>query len=98
MAKDARNVRALTHRPALSYRSPPTRGRSAGDGAQPSQLHVLRLIAEGLNNAAIAERMCLSVKAVENYVGLIFRSLDLDGDCLSRRVAAANLYRERTAL
>ena len=61
------------------------------------QREVLRLMADGLSNQGIAEQMVLSLKAVENYVGAIFRSLGINGDGnISRRVAATNIYRSET--
>lgn len=40
-----------------------------------SERGVLALIAEGLNNAAIAQRLSLSPKTVRNYISNIFRKL-----------------------
>ncbi len=63
------------------------------------QQDVLRLMADGLSNAAIAERKHLSLKAVENYIGAIFRALRLKNDeRVNRRVQAARLYLERHSL
>jgi DNA-binding NarL/FixJ family response regulator len=38
---------------------------------------VLRLIAQGLNNAAIAERLTLSPKTVSNHISNIFNKLQV---------------------
>jgi DNA-binding NarL/FixJ family response regulator len=61
------------------------------------ELETLRLVAEGQSNAAIAERLTLTKRAVEKHVNAIFAKLDLgDPDQVSRRVMAALLYlRER---
>lgn len=48
------------------------------------ELEVLRLVAEGLDNRAIAERLCVSVHTVKNHVHRILDALDV----CSRREAA----------
>jgi DNA-binding NarL/FixJ family response regulator len=50
----------------------------------------LALLAEGLQNAAIARRLVLSRKTVENHVAAILRKLDVT----SRVHALAKLRRE----
>ena len=54
---------------------------------------VLRLMAEGLSNAAIAERIVVTERAVEKHVTSIFRKLHLPaaGDT-HRRVLAVLTY------
>ena len=41
----------------------------------PRQREVLALMAEGYNNAAIAEKLVLGLKSVENYVNAIYQEL-----------------------
>jgi DNA-binding NarL/FixJ family response regulator len=54
---------------------------------------VLGLIAEGLNNAAVAERLVLSEKAVAKHINNIFSKLDLGGEPdAHRRVKAVLLW------
>ncbi len=55
------------------------RERRAGhlDGLTPREQDVLELMAEGLSNAAICERLHLSVKTVEPVVGAVFAKLRL---------------------
>jgi DNA-binding NarL/FixJ family response regulator len=54
---------------------------------------VLRDMATGKSNAAIAEGLVLSKRAVEKHVGSIFLKLGLqDEEVVSRRVAAVLLY------
>lgn len=59
----------------------------------PRELDVLRSMAEGLTNRAIAERLYVSESAVSKHVGSIFHKLDLDeGAGIDRRVSAALAY------
>ena len=57
------------------------RARSAAtsplDSLTPRELEVLALIAEGINNQAIADRLILSGKAVEKHINAIFSKLGL---------------------
>lgn len=53
------------------------------------ELEVLRLIAQGLSNAAIAAQLYLAGKTVETVCTSIFRKLDLyPSDHVNRRVLA----------
>ena len=72
---------------------------AAGRGDSPlAQLtaresEVLAEMAQGKSNAAIAETLVLSKRAVEKHVGAIFLRLGLtDEEVVSRRVAAVLLY------
>lgn len=58
------------------------------------ELEVLRLIAEGLSNHAIHERIYLSVKRVEGIVSAIYEKLDLHRSSseLNPRVAATLMF------
>ncbi|HEX5193997.1 MAG TPA: response regulator transcription factor [Solirubrobacteraceae bacterium] len=59
----------------------------------PRELETLALVAEGHSNAAIAERLVLTKRAVEKHVNAIFAKLELDEpQHVSRRVAAALIY------
>lgn len=59
---------------------------------------VLRLVAHGLSNEGIAERLSIGVSAVEKHVSSIFRKLPLDGDePTNRRVRAALFYLDSCA-
>lgn len=60
-----------------------------------SQADVLRLIAEGLTNAAIAEVRGTSVRAVENLVQRTFKTLELSkGAGYNPRMEAVRLWRQ----
>lgn len=61
---------------------------------------VLRLMAEGRANGAIAGSLFVSVKAVEKHVASIFAKLDLPGDANrnNRRVLAVIAYLESTRI
>jgi DNA-binding NarL/FixJ family response regulator len=54
---------------------------------------VLGLMAEGLSNQAIAERLVVTEGAVEKHISSIFAKLDLPGDAAGhRRVLAVLTY------
>jgi DNA-binding NarL/FixJ family response regulator len=65
----------------------------------PRELETLALVAEGKSNAAIAESLVLTKRAVEKHVNAIFAKLRLgDSRDVSRRVMAALVYLDdRTA-
>jgi DNA-binding NarL/FixJ family response regulator len=60
------------------------------------ELEVLALIARGKSNAAIAEELVLTKRAVEKHINSIFLKLGLPRDAeaegVSRRVTAALMY------
>jgi DNA-binding NarL/FixJ family response regulator len=59
------------------------------------QREVLALMAEGRNNAAIARRLVLEEKSVENHINAIFNQLRISRDTAAhRRVKAVLLYLE----
>lgn len=57
------------------------------------ELEVLALMADGLTNQGIAQRLVVSKRAVEKHVQSVFAKLDIDED-QDRRVQAVLLYRE----
>jgi len=62
-----------------------------------SQLETLRLLAEGLSNARIAERRCVTERSVETTIGRIARSLGLAPDATrNQRVHMARVYLRST--
>jgi DNA-binding NarL/FixJ family response regulator len=66
------------------------------DRLTPRELEILALIAESKSNAAIAESLVLSKRAVEHHINGIFMKLDLgEPGEVSRRVKAALLYLAR---
>jgi DNA-binding NarL/FixJ family response regulator len=77
------------------------RSHRAATGSQlhdltPRELETLALVAEGKSNAAIAEVLVLTKRAVEKHVNAIFAKLDLgDPEQVSRRVRAALVYLNR---
>jgi DNA-binding NarL/FixJ family response regulator len=63
------------------------------DELTPRELDVLREMAQGKNNAAIAETLVLSERSVEKYVHAIFAKFGLAWeDSIHRRVKAVLLY------
>jgi DNA-binding NarL/FixJ family response regulator len=62
----------------------------------PRERELLGLMAEGLSNAAIADRLGISKRGIERHVNSIFSKLDLgDAENVSRRVKAALLFLSR---
>lgn len=55
---------------------------------------LLALLAQGLSNAAIAERLCLAEKSVENQLGQLYKRLGIDtsAEGIHPRVSAALAY------
>ncbi len=74
------------------------RESSALSGVTPRQLEILALVAEGWANDAIARRLGLSVKTVENQLTLTYSELglDRDRDPVHPRVKAVLLYLAET--
>jgi len=67
--------------------------RSALEELTARELQILAQIAEGKSNAAIAQSLVLTKRAVEKHVNSIFAKLDLpDPEDVSRRVMAALLF------
>jgi DNA-binding NarL/FixJ family response regulator len=65
------------------------------DRLSPRELDVLALMAEGLGNAAVAEKLFVSEGAVHKHIRSIFAKLDLaPADRTDRRVAAVLHYLE----
>ena len=60
-------------------------------GLSPRENEVLDLMAQGLSNRAISERLHLSIKTVEPIVSSIFNKLDLPPDSASNRRVLAVL-------
>jgi len=57
------------------------------------EVEVLEQMAHGLSNSAIADALCVSVKAIEKGVTTIYRKLNLtDQNLVDRRVAAAVIF------
>jgi DNA-binding NarL/FixJ family response regulator len=69
------------------------RADSRFDTLTPREQEILALVAEGLSNAAIAERIVITKRAVERHINSIFFKLGLtESESFSRRVKAALLY------
>jgi DNA-binding NarL/FixJ family response regulator len=63
------------------------------DRLTPREHEVLGLVADGLSNTAIAERLFLTTRAVERHINSIFAKLELtDQQATNRRVLAALAY------
>jgi len=74
-------------------RSNKARERTQIDQLTDRELEILSLIAEGRSNAAIADSLVLTKRAVERHINNVFMKLDLGiPEDTSRRVRAALIY------
>jgi DNA-binding NarL/FixJ family response regulator len=70
-----------------------SRRSSELDRLTPREREVLTLMAEGLSNTGIAERLVISAGAVEKHISNVFMKLDLEpGESAHRRVLAVLTY------
>ncbi len=82
--------------PALLARVTPRRG-TAVDALTDRQFEVLRLLAQGLSNAGIAEKLGIAEKSVQNHVNAIYAVLGIDTDReMNARVRATLRLLEET--
>ena len=83
----------VTLDPAVVDRMRPRSG-SRVDRLTPRQRDILRLVAQGLTNAAIAEHLVLAEKSVENQLTAIYAELGIDRreESLHPRVSAVLSY------
>lgn len=81
--------------PELVQRAVPRRG-SALARLTPRQLEVLQLLATGLSNTGIGERLSISERSVENHLNLTYAALDLPPGHNSR-VSAVLRFIEETS-
>ena len=81
--------------PYLVQRSTPRAGSAVAD-LTPAQLSVLRLVAEGLSNQAVAAQLAIAERSVESHLQSIYQRLGVTGDGHNRRVAAVLAFLEQT--
>jgi DNA-binding NarL/FixJ family response regulator len=74
--------------------------RDEPQGLTPRELDVLRLMAQGLSNAAIAEGLGITEKSVSNQINMLFAKLGLPPGARQhdRRVVAVLTYLDRTSV
>jgi DNA-binding NarL/FixJ family response regulator len=78
--------------PEIVKRLYPKQG-SAVSRLTPRQCEVLKLIAQGYNNTAIAKRLKLSKKSVETYINVIYQELNLSAEQdIHARVKASLMF------
>jgi len=83
--------------PGLVDRARPRSG-SAIAGLSARQYQVVQLVAQGLTNTAIAERLELSPRSVENHLNTIYAALDLEPNgSRNPRVAAVLQFIEESS-
>ncbi len=69
------------------------RAKSRVDALTQRQREVLELMAQGFSNSAVAERLHLGVKSVENYINAIYQQLGISQDePIHPRVRAVLIY------
>ncbi|WP_344283197.1 response regulator transcription factor, partial [Actinomadura napierensis] len=88
-----REQRRLGVRVPGGGRTAPARGRGKGDlpfGLSPREHEIALLVAEGLGNQQIAERLYLSVRTVETHLSRVFAKIGV-----SSRVGVATAMNRR---
>jgi len=81
--------------PYLVQRSEPKAGTAVSQLTN-AQFGVLRLVAEGMSNQAVAEKLNINPRSVESHLKSIYQRLGIDGDGSNRRVAAVLTFLEQT--
>lgn len=81
--------------PSLVQRSTPRTGTEVA-GLTKSQFAVLRLVAEGLSNEAVAQRLHITERSVESHLLAIYRRLGIERTGTNRRVHAVLAFLEQT--
>lgn len=81
--------------PYLVQRSVPKAGTAVSKLTN-AQFAVLRLVAEGMSNQAVAEHLGINTRSVESHLKTIYQRLGIDGDGSNRRVAAVLAFLEQT--
>ncbi|MFZ5826692.1 MAG: response regulator transcription factor [Bacillota bacterium] len=78
----------------------PPRGTGRLQALTPRQLEILRLMALGFTNQAIADQMALSRKTVENQINHLFQELQVDpaDTTVQARVQAVLIYLQESGL
>jgi ATP/maltotriose-dependent transcriptional regulator MalT len=66
---------------------PTTTGRDAAEGLTGREVEVLTLIAEGLSDAEVAERLVVSIRTVHAHLRSIYRKLDVRSRSAATRYA-----------
>ncbi|QCQ15250.1 response regulator [Microbacterium sp. RG1] len=88
--------RSVLDRELVERRRARPRGRLAGLSTR--QFEVLTLLAEGLTNTAIARRLSLADRSVDNHVNAVYSALGLGGDAeRNPRVSAVRIFLEESA-
>ena len=65
---------------------------------KPRELAVLSLMAQGYSNCAIADRLALQPKTVQNYINYIYKTLNVTNDNhVNPRVQAVLDYKDYTS-
>lgn len=91
----AKGARVLD--PELVSRARP-RTDTATAGLSPRRFEILKLVATGMSNVAIAEDLGLSVRSVENHVNAVYSALGLPVDeGANRRVLATLTFLKETS-
>lgn len=88
--------RSVLDRELVERRRARPRGRLAALSTR--QFEVLTLLAEGLTNTAIARRLNLADRSVDNHVNAVYGALGLGGDAeRNPRVSAVRIFLEESA-